>query len=361
MLRSGYNLELSRMEFSREQLTFYISTRLLLGETTVQIYDELVKARPGCIGRSTFYKYCQELKESKKDFLTDTRGEHSGRQKTVRTERNINLVKKLMKEDPHLTVDAIAEELSISAGSVYTILTEDLGMKSLTSKWIPHKLMPEHKEQRLALAHEWIKHLQQKEQWSKIIFVDEKYVYLCTPGHKQANRCWVEDKSQKTTIVKKSPFDRKVLIIVAVTFIGKCHIEILKKHETVNSERYVTFLKNMIHNFSRQQDPLTWTSCILIHDNARPHTSQETKAYLQSQGVSVLQQPVYSPDFNLLDRWYFGQLENRRLTKNFNDEIELSQYVTMAIHDLVKEDDGQQLQQLCEDLTAVISKAGDYL
>lgn len=352
---------MSRPKFSRQQLSFYISTRLLLGETTAEIYENLLTARPGCIGRSTFYKYCQELKESKEDFLIDARAKQSGCRKTVRTKDNIQSVSNLVTEDRHLTVHAIAEQFGMSTGSAYTILTEDLGLKSLTSKWIPHLLLPQHKEQRLALAHVWLEHLQHKEQWEKLIFVDEKYVYLRTPGHKQANRCWVEDKSQKTTVVKRSPFDKKILIIVAVTFTGKCHTEILKKHETVNSERYVTFLKNMMHNFSRQQDPQFWTSCILVQDNARPHTSKETNTFLQSKGVKLLPQPVYSPDFNLLDRWYFGQLESRRQTKNFNDKFELSKYVTMVIRDLVKTDAGQQIKNLSQDLTAVIDKGGDYL
>ena len=151
------------------------------------------------------------------------------------------------------------------------------------------------------------------------------------------------------------------MIVVAVTFVGKCYVEALKKCETVDSARYIKFLCSMEHNFSRHVQPLNWQSIILIHDNARPHTSAQTSTFLQQKNVKLLHQPAYSPDFNMLDRHYFAQLENRRYTTNFANEDEVREYVTDTIRDLVKEDQQTLIASLLTDINNIIHSSGAYV
>ena len=54
---------------------------------------------------------------------------------------------KLVLADRKLKLREIAEELKISEGSVFTILNEYLSMRKLCSKWVPHLLTVDQKQQ----------------------------------------------------------------------------------------------------------------------------------------------------------------------------------------------------------------------
>ena len=52
-------------------------------------------------------------------------------------------------DDRKLKVREIAKMVKISTGSAFTILNEKFGMKKVFSKWVPHLLAMEQKQQRV--------------------------------------------------------------------------------------------------------------------------------------------------------------------------------------------------------------------
>ena len=54
--------------------------------------------------------------------------ERSGRPKTAKTEQQIAAVKQMVLHDRRITIENISEALAISAGSVHSIIHEELGM-----------------------------------------------------------------------------------------------------------------------------------------------------------------------------------------------------------------------------------------
>ena len=38
----------------------------------------------------------------------------------------------------------------------------------------------------------------------------------------------------------------------------------------------------------------------IMHDNARPHTTLMTRTFFENNGITLVKQPPYSPDMNLL-------------------------------------------------------------
>ena len=75
------------------------------------------------------------------------------------------------------------------------------------------------------------------------------------------------------------------------------HVEILRDGGTVNAERYLTFLQNMIEQFRRE---LRLWQMTIQHDNARPHAAVLVQQWIASQNISLL-----PPDTNLMDRYIF--------------------------------------------------------
>ncbi|CAG9136876.1 unnamed protein product [Plutella xylostella] len=59
--------------------------------------------------------------------------------------RYIDAVRQLIKEDRHVTYEQIRASLSIGMTAIQTILHEELGVKKLVSRWVPHRLTEEQK------------------------------------------------------------------------------------------------------------------------------------------------------------------------------------------------------------------------
>ncbi|CAK1584598.1 unnamed protein product [Parnassius mnemosyne] len=51
-------------------------------------------------------------------------------------------------------------------------------------------------------------------------------------------------------------------------------------------------------------------SSLLLHDNARLHTAQETVSKLQELGLEALRHPPYSPELAPTDFYFFQNLDN---------------------------------------------------
>jgi hypothetical protein len=68
----------------------------------------------------------------------------SGRPSTSRNANIIENVRSLILEDHHLTVQEIADEVGISTGSAYSIVTEYLHMCRVVATFVPKLLSQEH-------------------------------------------------------------------------------------------------------------------------------------------------------------------------------------------------------------------------
>jgi histone-lysine N-methyltransferase SETMAR len=79
-----------------------------------------------------------------------------------------------------VTYEEIRERLNIGASAVYTILHDRLGLRKVLSRWVPHKLSDEQKQQRLEICRKNLKWLSESgsQVISKIITGDETYVYF---------------------------------------------------------------------------------------------------------------------------------------------------------------------------------------
>jgi AraC-like DNA-binding protein len=67
----------------------------------------------------------------------------------------INQVRTLVKHDRRITVRELAHEVGVSTGSVYTILTADLGLR-VSAKFIPKLLTMKQKQPRLEIEQDML-------------------------------------------------------------------------------------------------------------------------------------------------------------------------------------------------------------
>ncbi|CAF4845990.1 unnamed protein product [Rotaria socialis] len=121
------------MEFEWIFKTLEITRRTATFQT---IHEELATVLgPKAPSYPTVVEWAKRLREGREDVNDDPR---SGRPVSVLTDENIELVRQVINNDPHSTYDDIIAETSLS----------------LTSRWIPHQLNDEQKQERVRLCRE---------------------------------------------------------------------------------------------------------------------------------------------------------------------------------------------------------------
>ena len=164
------------------------------------------------------------------------------------------------------------------------------------------------------------------------IVIDEKWFYRRPLGSPSVRTSWIPEGGDVPTYAARSIAEQKFMVIVAVKFDGAYYQEILDRNETVNSTRYIAFLDKMMRYF---QSPMamsrcistSWESCYLQHDNARPHKSHATEAFLEQNRCKLVAQAAYSPDLNICDRFIFPKLEMERAKLEFQSKESLNDFL----------------------------------
>ncbi|CAH1961583.1 unnamed protein product [Acanthoscelides obtectus] len=96
-----------------------------------------------------YYNFQRQLSEFKRERVGLSDDSRVGAPKTAVTQENVDAVRKLIIEDRHVTYREIEASLSISKTSIQKNLHEELGVRKLVSRWIPHLLTEEQKAARV--------------------------------------------------------------------------------------------------------------------------------------------------------------------------------------------------------------------
>jgi len=85
----------------------------------------------------------------------------------------------------------------------------------------------------------------------------------------------------------------------------------------VDSTHYRRAIQTFIYHISWKRLELRgkW---LLHQDNAGPHTSKATTAFLRKKGIEMIPHPAYSPDLAPCDFWLFPNLKASLRRQKFN-------------------------------------------
>ena len=98
-----------------------------------------------------------------------------------------------------------------------------------------------------------------------------------------------------------------------------------------------------------------------MHDNARPHVSEITNDFLASKLIKCIKQPPYSPDVNLLDRFFFPLCEIRRSRESFNNAEEVLNFIVACSSSLNIEILKHEYEKLIFTCKKIIDVDGNYI
>ncbi|KAG5332929.1 SETMR methyltransferase, partial [Acromyrmex charruanus] len=125
------------------------------GKTPVEVYNE-VKTAYGDKGmnRTSVFKWCREFKNGRTSVHDDQR---SGRP-SILIDDIVEKIENALRDDRRLTVDELSAMFpQISRSLLHETITETLGYRKLSARWVPKQLTDQHKLNRVEAGQEFLR------------------------------------------------------------------------------------------------------------------------------------------------------------------------------------------------------------
>ena len=147
-----------------------------------------------------------------------------------------------------------------------------------------------------------------KKAFDNIVTGDETWVYYFEPKRKVANRIWATKNARHPSIAKRIRTVRRFCIFF--THKGPVFQIPVQKGRTVTGKVYKNVVLRKLKNYYESRRPQKGLKYVrLLHDNAPAHKARIVTDVLESEKVTVLLHPPYSPDLAPCDYFLFPKLK----------------------------------------------------
>lgn len=304
------------MEFTKEGGRFYAYVEMKNGSSVAEIHKKLSTAFPECSPTlRTIRNWCNDFQSGQRVSWTDR--DRSGRPRSRRSIELVQSVSEISDSDPRLSLRDMSVSLEVNKETIRQILHENLKKHKICSVWVPYSLTDGHKDMRVACA-EGILQLHEdigeEDMLRRLCTMDETWVSFSPDPWRSDSKVWAKENEPRPRVVQHKAMGRRTMLLVVFSGDGKFYVEGTEKNESVNSERYVSFVKNSVIKFRKDRRRISPKDLLWIHDNARPHSSVLTSDFFVSKNIKLVKQSPYSPDLNQCDRWLFKHL--KKCSKN---------------------------------------------
>lgn len=341
---------------ARDQRVF-IKMCLLLGHSGSIVHQNLVKiCGNNALAKSTVEGWMTKFRKGEVSVEEARGGDRSD--KVLKAQR-IEQVKSLMDDDRHWSTRSLASRISLPQTTVSAILRNDLKMKKLLGKWIPHELSDSQRQMRVFLARQNIKiYNKTKAILQRTISIDESWVSLYMQPNRDQARSWQYPGEQPETVPRENIHGDKRMLIMAMSWDGIAFWELLPPKTTVTGEVYRGFLERYLKRWlGKRSISALW----LHHDNARPHKHQLVKEYLAENKINIWEQPPYSPDISPLDYGCFSLLKRKLKGIHHQSWTEFERALDSAVEELNESGQMDAIQRLPDRWQRVIDSEGAYI
>ena len=125
-----------------------------LGKNATETYGMLQTAfGASCMNRASVFKRQERLKECKESVREDKK---CWRSKKIRTPELIGQIKNFMDKVRRVSMKIINAQLSVSVGTLHTIIREELNIRKICAKFVPRVLREDQKERRCHESREMV-------------------------------------------------------------------------------------------------------------------------------------------------------------------------------------------------------------
>ncbi|XP_035211856.1 histone-lysine N-methyltransferase SETMAR-like [Stegodyphus dumicola] len=143
--------------------------------------------------------------------------------------------------------------MSISIGSVHTILHERLGYLKVCAQWVPKHLTEEQKINRMSVSmkHLMRYHKMRNQFLSRIIAADEAWFHQFDPATKSMGMEWRHSSSSHPKKARTSTTVGKAMLMCLFEVDGPLLLEWLPTGTTVTAATYYATLQELIQNIKK--------------------------------------------------------------------------------------------------------------
>jgi len=274
------------------------------------------------LSRAQAFQWCARLKIGRTSVDDD---EQTGRPRSCTTPETVARIHELVHQDRRQTIHDIVEEVGIGYGTCQWVLTEELGMHHVASKFVPRILTADQKEQRVVCTE--LRQLTSNDETflSRVITGDESWDYGYDPETKQQSSQWKSPTSSRPKKARQVKSNVNSMIITFFDVKGIVHKEFVPTGQNVKSRFYCDVLRRL-HAHVRRRCLKLWReqTWLVHHDNAPSHTSIFTHQFLAKNKMAVIPHPPYSPDLAPCDFFPFPKIKLKLKGRWFgtNEEIQ---------------------------------------
>lgn len=266
----------------------------------VEIFTDMVNVLgDDAPSRATVFNWVAELKRGRTTIDDEPR---SGRPRTATTQKIINEVHDMVNDDRRLRVSNIAEALGISVGRAFHILKDELGLKKLLTRWVPHSLTLDQKRTRVRLSEQYLDRFRKdKEDFVRRYVTQVSWVFHYDPELRKQNAEWIESGCSAPKQPKTTKSAKKVLASIFWDAQGILLVDYLQSDKTTTGEYYSNLIDRLDTKICEKRPGLMKKRPIFHHDNAAVHRDILVMAKLEELHYELLENPAYSPDLSPSD------------------------------------------------------------
>lgn len=353
---SAHNAFLSVVMEQRVNIKFCCK----LGKTASETY-EMLKTVYGdnTLSRTTVFDWFKRFKDGRESVKDDAR---TGRPSVSRNADSIAKVRELVARDRRMTLRLMAEELNINKETIRQILHEDLGMRKICAKFVPHNLTDEQKQRRVEACEDFVQNCRDNANFLNCIVTgDESWVFQYDPETKRQSMQWAGKTSPRPKKFRLQKSRIKTMLIVFFDTQGIIHKEFVPEGQSVNGAYYLEVMKRLLKRISRVRPQFREKgSWFLLHDNAPAHSSLIVRSFLMKHAIVEINHPPYSPDLAPADFFLFPKVKTVLKGQRFADVEDIKKNVTAELNTVSPDAFVDCFQKLLERHSKCINVNGDY-
>ena len=281
-----------------------------------------------CPSRATIYNWIRDFKHGRESVFDL---EREGRPPEISDEKQ-EMAKKIITEERRITLSELSNHLCISKGSTHIIL-KDLGIRKLSSRFVPRFLTAEMRECRLecSVANMQIFEEHGEKFLDNIITEDETPISLYIPESRRDSAEWKLPHETATRKLRTGTAPKRAaMMTVFWSRRGIIKVDFLDKKKTMNGA-YYSELVTEVRKLRRKTSGIPlW----LLHDNAPIHTCHVVNKQIEKTGFILMQHPPYSPDLAPSDFALFSRLKRALKGHQFESESEMKSAVMDFLQNL---------------------------
>jgi histone-lysine N-methyltransferase SETMAR len=264
----------------------------------------------------------------------------------------------MLESKPKSSTKFLSAVLGVSPHTVQHRLTDQLEMKKVSVRWIPHSLTSPQIQARKEGAKKLGEILSKAKatKYQSLLTGDETWIYL----NNSPPAMWVPKDSPRPTVARKTIASPKVMMTVFFSGARFWHISVLPQKTTMTGQRFVDDILHPLQERINKEEPSLPIPVLLHYDNARCHCSKFPQNSLLCSIFLHVQAPPYSPDISPCDFYLFGYVKEKLKGRTFKDGKE----VVAAVEEISKEITPETLYAVFEEWRErceKVASTGEYV